>query len=233
MDKYYWLFSSSAQSIAAFVAFLLTGYALVLNQLENIQKYDPTYTEINESLKAKDFRRLKLVSSITGLAIAFNLICIILNGYTDWFIPIIMVLTALLTILSIVVGLSFVISIINPDRFKIAAKKLLKDYSNEDETIDQSVFIKEFINLETKIRALLKSKNLYVPNGRNIRMDFSVRQMVSTLYENNVLSGYEYDKLLKLNKYRNLVFHGHETKVYKSTIDDVKELNNLLEKKLN
>jgi uncharacterized protein YutE (UPF0331/DUF86 family) len=229
MDRYYWLFSSSSQSIAAFVAFLLTGYALVLNLLENVQRNDPTLSEIHDSLKDKYFHRLKWVSIITGASIMFNLLCILLNGFTDKFIPYVMGFTFLITLLSIILGLYFVITIINPNRYKIAAKKLLKDYSKEEESIDEGEFFKEFVKLESKIRDILISKQFYIQNGKNLRMDFSMRQMINALYENELITRYFYEKLLKLNKYRNLIFHGHETKVYQSVMDDIKDLNNYLD----
>jgi hypothetical protein len=236
MEKYYWLFSSSSQSIAAFIAFLLTGYALVLNLLESIQKNDPTLIEIHDSFRQKYFRNLIWVSAITGLAIILNLVCILLNAYSDSFIPIVKVITFLLTILSVILGLMFVISIINPNRYKNTAKKLLKDFAKEDASeevsIDESVFIKEFIRLETKIRDYLKYKDLYVPNGKNTKMLFSVRQMILSLYDNNIINRYEYEKLIELNKYRNLIFHGHETKVYKSIMDNLDKMNKFLDDKL-
>lgn len=232
MEKYYWLYSSSSQSIAAFIAFLLTGYALVLNLLENVQKNDSTLIEILDSLKIKYFRRLKWVSIITGIAIILNLLCIIFNDKTFHYKVLLMIITLSLTIISIGLGLGFVISIINPDRYKITAKKLLAAFSEEKETIDESIFIKEFIKLETKIREFLRHKDLYVPNGKNISMNFSVRQIISCLYENNIINRYDYEKLLNLNKYRNLVFHGHETKVYKSIMSDIEEMQTILDKKL-
>lgn len=228
MDKYYWLFSSSSQSIAAFVAFLLTGYALVLNVLENTQKNDPTLTEIHDSLKDKYFQRLKWISVVTGTSICFNLVCIMLNGSPGKFILYFMIFTFIITILSIILGLNFVITIIDPNRYKTTAKKLLKEYSKEEESIDEGEFFKEFVKLESKIRDILITKQLYNHNGKNIRMDYSMRQMINALYENELISRYYYEKLLKLNKYRNLIFHGHETKVYKSVMEDINELNNHL-----
>jgi len=243
MEKSYWLFSSSSQSIAAFIAFLLTGYALVLNLLENVQKNDPTLIEIHDSLKQKYFCNLIWISSVTGLAIILNLVCIILNGYSDSFIPFFNVITFLFTISSVILGLLFVISIINPNRYKTTAKRLLKDFEKkeftkedfikEDLTVDESVFIKEFIKLETKIRNYLRQKDLYIPNGKNTKMGFSVRQMILALYENNIINRFEYEKLLELNKYRNLIFHGHETKVYKSIMDDLDKMNIFLDDKFN
>ena len=232
MEKYYWLYSSSSQSIAAFVAFLLTGYALVLNLLENVQKNDSTLIEILDSLKIKYFKRLKWISVITGLAIVLNLLCILLNDKEFQFKIFFTIGTLSLTVLSVGLGLGFVINIINPDRYKITAKKLLEEFSEEKETIDESVFIKEFINLETKIREILRHKDLYVSNGRNVSVNFSVRQMITSLYDNNIINRYEYEKLLNLNKYRNLVFHGHETKVYKSIMNDIQEMHSILDKKL-
>jgi hypothetical protein len=46
-EHIYWLFSSAAQSIATFVAFLLAGYTLVHAMMDSIQQRDDTLEEIH------------------------------------------------------------------------------------------------------------------------------------------------------------------------------------------
>lgn len=41
-ENIYWLFSSAAQTIAAFIAFLLAGYALVQTMMETAVQADET-----------------------------------------------------------------------------------------------------------------------------------------------------------------------------------------------
>ena len=57
-DNIYWLFSAAAQSISAFVAFLLTGYALVHTLMEAAREKDDTLEEIHAALSKKYHRRL-------------------------------------------------------------------------------------------------------------------------------------------------------------------------------
>ena len=45
--------------------------------------------------------------------------------------------------------------------------------------------------------------------------------MINALYKNNIIGFYAYDKLLKINKYRNAIFHGHSDKVSQYMIDDI------------
>ena len=111
-QNYYWLFSSSAQTISAFVAFLITGFALVLNMME----------EIHTKLKSDYYKKIRILAVFTGLAIIFSLWMVYLNGGTSAHKSWLFMLTAGLNITAIVVGILFIISIINPGRYRTAAK---------------------------------------------------------------------------------------------------------------
>ncbi len=52
-DNIYRVFSSAAQTVAAFAAFLLAGYALVVNVMDNAVQADETLADINEALKQR------------------------------------------------------------------------------------------------------------------------------------------------------------------------------------
>ena len=46
VDYIYWTFSSAAQSVSAFAALLLTGYAIVHNLMDSVRERDDTLEEI-------------------------------------------------------------------------------------------------------------------------------------------------------------------------------------------
>ena len=62
-------------------------------------------------------------------------------------------------------------------------------------------------------------------------MSFSFRQMIEALRVNEKILGDFYEELLEINKYRNLVFHGHVTQVdasmVKRTRDAASRVSNL------
>lgn len=65
-DHIYWTFSAAAQSIAAFVAFLLTGYALVYTLMDAAREKDDTLEEIHTLLRKKYHAYLTLLTCVTG-----------------------------------------------------------------------------------------------------------------------------------------------------------------------
>jgi hypothetical protein len=87
--------------------------------------------------------------------------------------------------------------------------------------------MKEFINLEKQIREILKSKDLYIPYGNTPQMVFSFRQMINALYRSELISKLELTELLEINKFRNLVFHGHIDNVDKGMVDKVKKYKDI------
>lgn len=234
LENFYWLFSSSAQTISAFVAFLITGYALVLNMMENLEQKDETYEEIHHKLRSIYYTKLCILAVVTVAAIISSLLMVYLNGTTCEYKGFFYSLTALINIVAIIIGILFILSIINPDKYKKAAKEIIKEDKLENSTrandVDQITFMKEFINLEKNIRDLLQTKQLYIPFNRNTKMQYSFREMANALYGNELIRYYELLELLQINKYRNLVFHGHQDKVDSKMLDRVEKAKEIISK---
>ena len=233
-ENFYWLFSSSAQTISAFVAFLVTGFALVLNMMDGLQQKDETLEDIHTKLKSDYYKKIRVLTIITGLAIIFSLWMVFLNGGNSQHKTWLFILTAILNVVAIIVGILFVIAIINPDRYKKAAKEIIKEDKLEDSTkantIDQATFMTEFIHLEKTVRDKLQKRKLYIPYGDTPKMVYSFRQMINALNQNELINRNELEDLLRINKYRNLVFHGHQDKVDKGMLDRVKAAQKIIDK---
>jgi hypothetical protein len=231
-DNIYWLFSSSAQTISAFVAFLVTGFAIVLNMMDNLQDKDETYEDILTQLKDKYYKNLSFLLVVTGIAIVLSLLMVYLNGETCSSKSWLFIVTVVFNLIAIFLGIMFVTSIINPSRYKKAAKKIIKDYkletSTKDNSVDQTTFMTEFIRLEKDVRDILKEKQIYVPFGETPKMAYSFRQMIFALNQNELISGSQLEDLLQINKYRNLVFHGHQDKVDLKMLDRVKSAQSII-----
>ena len=126
----------------------------------------------------------------------------------------------------IIGGVEFVTSIVNPTRYEKAAEKVLKEEKGElrltGETTSSSKFFEEFRHLERLIRDYLRDKQLYVPSKGSPKMSFSFRQMIEALLQNEKIDSQFFDELMQLNKYRNLVFHGHVDNADQGMIDRVR-----------
>jgi hypothetical protein len=212
-DNIYWLFSAAAQSISAFVAFLLTGYAFVHTLMETARERDDTLEEIHVALRQKHHFRLTLLASVTGLAIILSLLVVFLNRWIFAYKTPLLVLTTAVDLASIVGGLAFVVSIVDPSRYERTAANVLEENREElqlgNRMTSSSEFFGEFIRLERLVRDYLRARELYVPSRGAPRMSFSFRQMGEALLQNEIIDRDFFNELIDINKYRNLVFHGH------------------------
>jgi succinate dehydrogenase hydrophobic anchor subunit len=126
----------------------------------------------------------------------------------------ILVVVSAIDLAAIVGGLVFVVRIVDPEKYRRAATKALEEVKTPTATATpSSEFFDAFLHLERLLRDYLKERDLYIPSRGAPRMSFSFRQMVEALRLNEKIDGGFYRELLDLNKYRNLVFHGHVTQV--------------------
>lgn len=210
-DYIYWTFSSAAQSVSAFVAFLLTGYALVHAIMDSARERDDSLDEVHASLRTIYHSRLTILAVLTGAAIVMSLVVVYINrsdaAVSGWCLAVV----AGVDLAAVVGGLWFVVSIIDPRKYQKAAEKALKE---ETSSVSGSVapaadFFAAFLHLERLVRDYLRGHDLYIPSRGAPRMSYSFRQMIEALLQNEKIDRWFFDKLLEINKYRNLVFHGH------------------------
>jgi hypothetical protein len=229
----YWLFSSSAQAISTFVAFLLTGFALVHTMMDSIQQKDDTLEEIHSQLIRIYYSRIKWLSSLTGLAIVSSLATVYLNGLSLPYFDLFVAFTSIVNLASIIGGILFVISIINPDKYRNVARDLIKE---ERDTLTptgtpvlEGDFIRQFIKLEVILRNIIQRRSQDLASHSGPRMALSVRQMADALYHNELIDNNLLEELLRVNKYRNLVFHGHVSNVDKAMLDKLNKVIDRIE----
>lgn len=214
VDYIYWAFSAAAQSISAFVAFLLTGYALVHSLMDSARERDDTLEEVHVALRKTYHRQLKGLAWLTGAAIVLSLVIAYANRPTTPVPTWAQVVVALLDLAAIIGGLHFVVSIVDPAKYQRAATQELKQVVAPAKGVaPSSEFFSAFLHLERLVRDYLRAKDLYVPSRGAPRMSYSFRQMIEALRSNEMITTELYDELLEINKYRNLVFHGHVTEV--------------------
>jgi hypothetical protein len=233
-DNYYWLFSSSAQSIAALIGFLLAGVALAFSMMDRLVEQDETMNEIVEALKRRQHAQLTALAIVTGAAILLSLFALYLNPCSTTLRSIVRSIAALSGTSAVIGSIAFVASIIRPGKYSITAQR---EYVVLEKTLEplagqepSSMFFKGFIDLEQDIRAYLKQADLYIPSRGAPRMSFSFRQMIDALYENERISKDLRDLLLEVNKFRNLLFHGHIDQVDKGVLKTLQKAKDVWEK---
>lgn len=229
----YYLFSSSAQSIATFIAFLIAGYALVYQAMDNLENRDDTLMEIHHKIKSDYYNKIKKLAVVTGLAIVLSLTMIWLNSFDNLMKKELLVITNLFILLAIVMGLWFVVNIIDPNKIRKAAIKLIEEkFKNADEFVDEGELIKIFIKLEKIVRETVSESQKVDPYvfKKSLNKDFlSFREMIRLLYRSEQISKDFYTDLAEINQYRNLVVHGHVSRVDQQMFSKTEKALKLLE----
>jgi len=213
-DYVYWTFTAAAQCVSTFVALLLTGYALVLSQIEAARERDDSLQELHTVLRASYHTRLTVLAWLTALAVLLSLVVVWVNR-SDHAAPAwLMSGAALADIVAMVAGLAFVVAIIDPRRYQKAAERELEHQpadARSGAVTSADVFFKAFRQLERALREQARRQGLGAEPGGDGKGPGSVRQMAAALLDNGSISEDFHAELLQIAKYRNLLFHGHVT----------------------
>ena len=213
-ENIYWVFSAAAQSVAAFVAFLLAGYALVHTMMEAATQVDDTLLEIHDALKEKYHRMLSRLVVVTACSILASLSVVFLNVHDVQYFGIFVAIAGMLTAISIIGGVVFVIAIVDPSKYKKAAKRLAREVQARPQLVSasSSEFFVKFVELERLLRRLWEvragDERLTDRQGHP-----TLREILQVLLISEILPKGVVEDLAELNRYRNLVFHGHLTEI--------------------
>ena len=225
-ENIYWLFSSSAQAIATFVAFLLAGYTLVHAMMDSVQQRDDTLEEIHSALIRQYYKQIKSLAVITGAAVLSSLTMLYLNGFAWPYKDVVVALAAMVNVAAIAWGIAFVIRIIDPDKYTNAAKRLIEEDAQAmnlaGKQEDSEDFFTLFDKLETAMRNALEQARLPGPTGDRGRRDPSFRQMLLALHQNELIDRSLFRNLMQIGRYRNLAYYGRLRSVDKAIIDQTR-----------
>jgi hypothetical protein len=213
-DNIYWLFSSSAQAIAAFIGFLAAGFFFVYDSIDKQVEKDETLEEIYADIKIQYYRRLKILFILTGLSVILSLLVVFLNGYDlHWFGLILQSLTALLNILTIGWAIWFVIFIIDPDKVKRTAQKLIEENKEVFEpkgrdSLSRGEYLDKFAALEKLLRAIGTRYELVTDRQGRFRNFFPIEMIIRGLYQRQLINPQQLKDLSAANRIRHLAAHG-------------------------
>lgn len=223
LENIYYFYSSASQAIAAFIAFLIAGYALVFQIMDNQENIDEEQKEINYKLKKEYHNEIIYLSISTSVSIILSLISIWYNNYNIPLKNYLMIITDVFIIMTIILAISFVLRIIDPDKSKKPANSILeKEFGAITVSVDKNEFITSFIDLEKGIRELIEMYN--IPTIKRNRF-LTMGEMIRILKEYELISPEIYETLRKITKYRNLVIHGHLDNVDQKIVNELKDLN--------
>lgn len=215
-DNIYWLFSSSAQAIAAFIGFLTAGFYFAIDKLDKQVKNDPTLEEINHSTKLSLFRLLSVLCVLTGFSIACSLLLVYVNGLNYNVKTLSVIGVSLVNLITITWAIIFVIKMINPGNIEKTAKRLIKENSSlfidkkqqPKDSIKIGDFLERFVALEKIIRDLDRKYELSSFSIDRYRNFTPLNELFNIMYQHKLIDNQILRDLHEVNKVRNLAAHG-------------------------
>ncbi|MES5929745.1 hypothetical protein COK37_21010 [Bacillus thuringiensis] len=231
LNNVYYIFSTSAQTIAALVGLVLAAYTFNHQFMWNARDSSEGTSEIIDETIQKYYTYIKLLSIATGFTLIADIFMLQLNATLNSSIkPALYILIGSLNVCVIITAFLIALHIIRPINIEDWAKNLFNERIRESEnkstlTINRGEFIDTFITLETIVRNFL---NNLEPSSQHVVM----AKMTRELYERGTVDEKTFGELIEIIKYRNLVIHGHIPMVEKDMYDKLLELTELMNTKL-
>lgn len=209
-DYIYWTFTSAASCVSTFVALLLTGYALVLSQIEAARERDESLQELHDALRKIYHARLTGLAWLTAIAVILSLLAVWLNRSGVPAPGAILAIAATLDITAIITGLAFVVSIIDPAKYQKAAERELEQVQAADPSGMVAPVIDYFRAYRKLDRALrdLATRHDISPDEAETKRTTSVRKLAEELLHLDLITDDLCAEVQELAKYRNLLVHG-------------------------
>lgn len=229
----YWIFSSSAQSIAAYVAFMLAGYALFHSMMTEVANSDDSLSEIVAAERRTIFTRLRLLLISTGMSLLLNLLMLFLNDWQVGYKNDLIALTFAMTAATVVLGLFIVMYMIDPRRNIRVARHLVRtnpQFRPTGQAQPAQTFFTRFVSLERRLRAFVAANEIGLQARPGHVATF--RDLANALYYAEHIHRETLDRLLGVGNYRNLLFHGEIPEASQPMIEELNELLEELEENI-
>ena len=216
-NAYFWFYSAAAETIGAFAGLLLAGYAIVLTLMGGVEQTDDTYAEISQKLKAGYYQQVRSLAVLVGISVVTNLVSLATSNVQYPFKWIVLSASLFLCCFLIVLGLRFVVRMIDPNKYVRTARRIVEDEdkrtSLSGEKASAEDFLNEFVKLENAINELLDRSKIEKSHELLRAYRPSFRMMLDLLLWNELVEYAEYLNLRAIGQYRNAVVHGKVSQV--------------------
>ncbi|MBK7370447.1 MAG: hypothetical protein IPJ09_03235 [Saprospiraceae bacterium] len=225
-----YLFSSASQVIAAIFGLIITGYIFLRNELDRKAERDETLEEIIFLLKTDYFGSIKSISITTLISIALCFLVIVAEKYQYASLLDYLINLSVATILTdLIIIVSFVIKILNPNSIELASNKLrditTKDKANESGSLE--AFLMHYNNIEyilEKYGTIIVYPDVTDYDSAK-RKRIAKSKLVNILYKEGKINLQLKNNLIELISFRNSLIHGTDLFV---SIRDVELSNQIL-----
>lgn len=150
-----------------------------------------------------------------------------LNGFAWPYKTVVVAIAALLDIAAISWGITFVVRIIDPDKYTNAAKRLIAE---EEQAIPRAGkqeasedFFALFEQLEMAMRNTLEQAGLSAPlTSERSRREGPFRLLLIALYQNGLIDRNLFNDIMQIGRYRNLAQYGRVRNVDEAIINQTR-----------
>lgn len=233
-----YLFSAASQVIAAVFGLIITGYIFLRNELDRKADKDESYEEIVSILKADYFYSIKTISFVTLISISLCFLVIVNETSSNKNILDILINISVPVILTeLILIVSFVIKILNPNSLEIASDKLRTRTVLSDSGEKGS--IENFLNNYNQAEYILQKYGTAISNPELTDYEsvkkkrISNVKLVNILFNDSRIDKALKDDLINLISFRNSLIHGRNLFISKQDEKMSKEILDRLGNSLN
>jgi hypothetical protein len=209
-----YLFSTSAQVIAAIYGLTLSGFIFFRNELSREESEDETLAEAVNELKGRYFNFLLFVTFLVGLTLLLSNLAISLEDSGGaWLNAVTINAGQSSFITSLVATAYFIFDIISPERIE-RASRALQSKVDPSGAVGINGNLEIFLKTYNKIEQLLGNVGqLYQVTGvssstKNFPRPISNARVVEILWRNGKIDKPQFEKLRELITLRNSIVHG-------------------------
>jgi hypothetical protein len=218
-----YLFSTSAQVLAAIYGLTLTGYVFLRNELSREEAEDDTLSEAIDSLKSRYYRTLVFITFLVGVALALSNLAISHEGFGDPVLNAIIVNCGQAAYcVSLLAIAYFIFDVLSPggiERASIALQDRVDPRGTGGSRGDLSDFIRNY----NQIEALLKDAfGLFLQGAEpgTFRRHWSNARMAEMLARAGRIDKELSTRLQQLITLRNSIIHGAHPEVSEDMVQE-------------
>lgn len=219
-----YLFSAASQVIAAIYGLIITGYIFLRNELDRKADKDESFEEIVLLLKTDYFSSIVNISIVTLVSILLCFLVIVaetLNnkGLTSFLFN----LSAPTIITDLILIITFVIKILNPNSLEIASNKL-REITTKSESNNKGS-LEDFLKNYNQIEYILEkygtafSSTEYQDYDSIRRKRIAKSKLVNILFNEQKIDSLLRNNLIELISFRNSIIHGTDLFVSKEDVE--------------
>jgi hypothetical protein len=208
-----YLFSAASQVIAAIYGLIVTGYIFLRNELDRKADKDESFEEIVMLLKTDYFSSIVNISIVTFISIVLCFLVTASEAGNSRETSNLLINISVPTIITeLILIISFVIKILNPNSLEIASNRL-RGITTKDES-DNKGSLEDFLKNYNQIEYILEkygtafSTTEFQDYDSIRRKGIAKSKLVNILYKEQKIDSSLRGNLLELISFRNSLIHG-------------------------